>query len=108
MISTCKHCEKTYWRFRGDHPPSGYCSIPHFEAGPAKKQKAEPPPAKPDAVLFQYRAHRISVHRDRSFLQDYECEECEKLQAIYADSMNYWLDHPLHYGGAEKKENTIL
>lgn len=106
-IPTCRHCKKTYWRYRSDHPPAGYCQVRCAEAGPAKKQKGEPPPAKPDAVLFEYRAHRISAHRDRHFLQDYECEECERLQGVYAESMNYWLDHPVWSAAVEKAGSGV-
>jgi hypothetical protein len=100
-ISTCKHCKGAFWRYRSDHPPKGYCSVPHAELGPAKKV-LNPPPLKPDAVLFEYRAHRISIHRDQFYLQDYDCEECERIWGVYIESMSFWLDHPLNYGGTEK------
>ena len=106
MIATCRHCLCGYWRYRRDHPPSGYCSIPHAELGPHKKQGA-PKPDKPDICLFNFRAHRISVHRDRSFLQDYECPECETLQGLYVESMSYWIDHPLNVGEPERPDCSI-
>ena len=101
-IPTCRHCKRTYWRYRSGHPPAGYCSLPHAEAGPAKKQKGDPPPRKPDAVLFEYRAHRISIHRDRHFLQDWECETCETFQEEYAMSLNFHIDHPFNVVQPEK------
>ena len=103
-IAECRHCKTTYWRFRRDHPPSGYCSLPHAELGPAKKKPMEPAPPKPDIVLFEYRSHRITEHRDRYFIQDHKCEECDRLEAIYADSMGYWIDHPLVVGAKEKEK----
>ena len=105
-ISDCRHCKRPYWRYRRDFPPAGYCSLPHSELGPAKK-KHELPPRKPDAVLFEYRAHRISEHRDRHFLQDYECDECERMQGEYAESMNYWIDHPVWSGGSAPVKSGI-
>lgn len=91
-----------YWKYRRDHPPAGYCSLPHAELGPAKKV-LNPPPAKPDVVLFEYRAHRISIHRDRYFLQDYDCSECERIQGVYLESMAFWIDHPMWSGGESRK-----
>ncbi len=95
-ISECRHCHTAYWRYRKDHPPRGYCSTPHADAGPAKKR--EPKPPKPDVALFEYRAHRITEHRDPHYLQWYDCRECERMEQIYSDSMAYWIDHPMNTG----------
>ena len=52
--------------------------------------------------LFEYRAHRISIHRDRHFLQDWECETCETFQEEYAMSLNFHIDHPFNVVQPEK------
>jgi hypothetical protein len=75
-------------------PPRGYCSVHHFELGPAKRQSVKPP--KPDVALFHYRAHRITEHRDHHFLQFHDCAECDRLEQIYSDALGYWMDHPMN------------
>lgn len=92
-IADCRHCKRSYWRFRKEFPPAGYCCDLHAELGPAKKPPAPKPP-KPDAALFDLRAHRITIHRDRFFLQWYKCDECDRLEAVYSEAMAYWIDHP--------------
>jgi hypothetical protein len=94
MIGTCRHCHQYYWRYRRDHPPKGFCSLPHFEAGP-KKATSSPAPLKPDVLISEWRSHRIADHGDSHFLQDFECDTCDYYEDRYAESLGYWLEHPV-------------
>lgn len=105
-IPTCRHCKRTYWRYRSDFPPAGYCSLPHAELGPAKRERGAPKPLKPNIVLDRFRFHRIAAHGDRFFLQDYDdCADCDSFRALYVESMAYWMDHPL-WEGMPQRSNS--
>ncbi len=89
-VQNCAHCKSPYWRFRGDHPPKGVCSIPCYDARKAGKQSQAPP--LPENVLRAMMAHRSAVHQTTSVLDWFECETCEKLEADYAEAIEWHVD----------------
>jgi hypothetical protein len=94
-VVKCIHCPEYYWSFRGDHPPKGYCSIKCFEERRRQKAKTGPPDAPQDVLMRMYR-HRLEAHESTSILADFDCRECEALEAGYADSLSW------HQAAAEK------
>ena len=87
-VSDCSHCGNPYWRFRRDHPPSGYCSVTCFEARRSGKKKPEPPALPQDVLMLMYR-HRLQIHNSTSILADFDCEECERMEGVYAESLSW-------------------
>ena len=88
MIANCRTCKKSYWRFwpNTEPPPGGYCSILCYES---RGSRQEDPPESPATVLqFMYR-HRSITHQTTSILAWFDCEECERLECLYADSLDY-------------------
>jgi hypothetical protein len=89
MIGVCRACKSTYWRYRKDHPPSGYCSVPCHDG-------ATTPPAPPDPhiVLALLRSHMRGTHQTNSLLIWPDCACCEALQARYAEALNGYVAEP--------------
>lgn len=89
MIANCQSCHRPFWRYRRDYPPKGFCSLPCFAVG-RKSGPPEAPPIRPEAVLFNMRAHRRSDHGTTSILGWFpDCPLCEELETDYAASLEY-------------------
>jgi hypothetical protein len=91
MIRMCRHCQKHYWRYRRDHPPAFFCSVPCADAGPST---GEPAPPAPSAALATLRQHLRIMHSIAS--SDYglsECGRCEELEEQYAISLQWHAQH---------------
>ena len=89
-IQLCSHCKLPYWRFRGDHPPRGVCSVLCNDA--RKAGEATPTPRLPSEILWEIREHRRDIHQCTDILVWFECETCEELEARYGDSLEYHYD----------------
>lgn len=87
-ITACRSCKAMYWRFRKDHPPSGFCST---ACAQAKRVKDADPPV-PSEVLWQMRTHRLDIHKSTSILEWFECETCSDLEKLYAKSLQFHYD----------------
>lgn len=96
MIATCQHCHADYWRYRRDHPPPGYCTVPHYYAGPARERKPKPP--RPEWIHGAIREHERAEHRspqaapwapEQPEIKWWECEICLELDALLAESLAY-------------------
>ncbi len=86
-ISTCHHCTRSYWRFRKDHPPRGYCSNEcHDDHAAGKGPEREPPPEK---IKWQMQAHRAGIHGSPSLVPWYDCLRCEELEEQFAASVEW-------------------
>jgi hypothetical protein len=85
MIATCRHCHGVFWRYRKDHPPAGFCSVPHAELGPTKRPEAIP--LHPSDVVLLMRQHRRLEHGSDSLLTQFDCERCEQIEELYAESL---------------------
>lgn len=83
MISTCSHCRVPYWRYRGDFPPKGYCSLVCHDAR-GRREKPVERPETVAAVLDEVRRHRLEVHGTHDALTWFDCPMCELLEARYA------------------------
>jgi hypothetical protein len=46
-------------------------------------------------VLTKIYAHRRQMHGTSSILAWFGCQECERLEALYAESINWRMEHPL-------------
>jgi hypothetical protein len=87
VIAQCKYCRAPFWRYRRDHPPAGFCSLPcHDER---RKPKLEPPPPEPHVVIRRMREHNRLIHNVDSPLLEWDCASCRKLEAEYAASIDY-------------------
>ncbi len=84
-IALCSNCKVTYWRFRGDHPPSGFCSV---LCHAIKKKKSQAPPS-PQAVLNVMMRHRLTEHHSTSVLEWFDCTECDQLEKSYSESLEW-------------------
>lgn len=82
----CPACGTRYWRYRGDYPPRGYCSVKCWWER-RRKQTKPPAPEKPEAVIESFREHRIEVHQTRDLTAWFDCETCERFEERYAVSM---------------------
>jgi hypothetical protein len=84
MIRRCRNCDRFYWRWRRDHPPPRYCSIPcadHIEPAADTKES-------PHAVLLMMHAHRLRAHRTASVIDWFDdCETCARLEGRYAEAL---------------------
>lgn len=90
MICTCVQCGSPFWRYNRAHPPAGVCSLPCHDSCLAGEKPASPPPATPATALLHIYAHRRAEHGGAPILVEFEdCEECERLEASYADSLNW-------------------
>jgi len=90
MIATCRSCHQAFWRYRRDHPPSGFCSLSCHAAGPTKPKRDDVLPPKPDVVLANMVRHRLYFHFTTSLLGWYaDCATCEELETDYAASLEY-------------------
>lgn len=82
----CPTCKQSYWRYRGDWPPRGYCSEACYEG--RTKRKAKPtPPETSASVLESFREHRISAHQCVDVITWFDCEVCDRFEERYAVSM---------------------
>lgn len=87
MIALCKHSHNPFWRYRRDHPPKGFCSLPcHDEHG---KPKEEPIPPEPHVIVRRMREHNRLIHNVDSALLEWHCPACERLEAEYAASIEH-------------------
>ena len=91
MIVTCRHCHRSFWRYRRDWPPPFSCSISCWHAQAGKVIEAEPP-LPPQDVLAAMKAHRWLRHGAISILAHIDCPYCEALEQQYAESLRYHLD----------------
>lgn len=88
-ISNCKRCGSSFWRYRRDWPPKGFCSLPCSLA------KGEPTPAEtPAQILAKWRGHRTAAHGDSHFIQFHNCDTCEWFEEKYSESLGYYMEHP--------------
>lgn len=85
-VQRCSSCDTPYWRYRGDFPPKGYCSGTCYEARKSRKTSAPEPP---EAALKMLMAHLLTVHGCTSVLQWFDCPECDRLEAMYANALDY-------------------
>ena len=93
LIRRCLHCQRFYWRYRRDHPPRFFCSIPCQEM--RGQAKALVLPRTPRALLAEIHHHRRLFHGTDSILPAFEdCERCEELQGLYSESLGWYLEHP--------------
>lgn len=81
----CGTCHKHYWRFRGDFPPAGYCSVKCHDD--RRKRKIKKAYEKASEVLDAYRDHRIQAHQTRDIVTWFDCDVCERFEERYAVSM---------------------
>jgi len=87
-VVLCRCCKNHYWRYRRDHPPAGYCSVPHAELG--MKRKPGIAPRTPESIMREMRRHRIEIHGDPDPLEWWEdCAICDELEGAYAESLSY-------------------
>ena len=89
MIGKCRHCAGLYWRFRKDHPPPGFCSLPHAEQHAEQKPKPAVVPDEPATVMKRLRDHNRLFHNADSSMLAWNCKGCERLQEEYAESLRY-------------------
>lgn len=83
MIPSCRNCGKRYWRYRREFPPSGFCSLPCFEA--SRVRKGPPPVMNASDALTEIRLHRSKIHNTRDLVRWWEgCQECDRLEERYA------------------------
>jgi hypothetical protein len=95
-IVQCTHCPRYYWSFRSDFPPKGYCSQKCYDERRRAGAKLPPPEAPQNILMAMYR-HRLDTHESTSILADFECEECERLEGSYAESLSW------HQAAAERE-----
>jgi hypothetical protein len=84
MIRKCPRCKRWYWRWRPDHPPRRYCSVPcHEHTKPAAETKESP-----HTVLLMMHAHRLRAHATASVIDWFDdCETCARLEGRYAEAL---------------------
>lgn len=80
-------CKLPYWRYRKDHPPSGYCSVPCHDHH--RESKASHAAENPQVVLLRMMEHRRIKHNTDSVLTWFDCEECEILEGRYSQSLEW-------------------
>lgn len=88
MITQCQNpdCKRFFWRWRKDHPPKGHCSVSCYEDHRPKKSLR---PDKPANILHSMYRHRADVHLSTSILAWFDCAECERLEGIYRESLDW-------------------
>jgi len=86
-VARCSNseCKRYYWRYRGDAPPRGYCSVKCFETRRKRRQKLRYETSA--QVLEAFRDHRIQAHGTRDIVQWFDCDLCERFEERYAASM---------------------
>jgi hypothetical protein len=89
LIGKCRHCDASYWRFRKDHPPSGFCSLPCSERHAGQKPKQDVAPDTPDLVMRRLKDHNRLFHNAESSMIAWNCKACDRLQEEYAESLTY-------------------
>ena len=89
-IQLCSHCKSPYWRFRGDHPPKGFCQVSCRDEKLAGKKRSIPP--LPENALRSIMEHRRERHQCTDILMWFECIECEALEKVYAEAIEYHYD----------------
>jgi len=89
-IQLCSHCKSPYWRFRGDHPPKGFCQVSCRDEKLAGKKQPIPP--LPENALRSIMEHRRERHQCTDILMWFECVECEALEKVYAEAIEYHYD----------------
>lgn len=90
-VQLCSQCKSPYWRFRGDHPPKGVCSVPCNDARKAGKRSDVPD--LPSNILSMMYEHRRDVHKSTSILDFFDgCSRCEELEEAYSDALEYHYD----------------
>jgi hypothetical protein len=95
MIAECRHYHRPYWRYRADHPPAGFCSVPHRAKGATRKSIAPPrAPAELIRIMREHRALRhwepnASRHREANASSWPDCETCDQMEAEYAAALSY-------------------
>jgi hypothetical protein len=87
-VQLCSQCKSPYWRFRGDHPPKGVCSIPCHEERKAGRKPGNAPPL-PENALRAMVEHRSIMHGSPDVLPWYECERCDELEAAYSEAIEW-------------------
>jgi hypothetical protein len=105
MIASCRHCHQDYWRYRTDHPPSGFCSWPCKEMGASGKKTA---PRKTGEIRDELRLHRREEHGNPSGLNWYECNRCDELEEEYAQALAYSAILTAAIEGPPRKEQHAL
>lgn len=90
-VQVCAQCKTPYWRFRGDHPPKGVCSLPCHEDRKAGRKAGNTPPL-PENALRKIVEHRTLMHGSPDILAWYGCERCEELEASYSESIQWHVD----------------
>lgn len=90
MIARCNHCQTLFWRYRRDHPPKGFCSIPcHDLAQEKARDREDTRPPEPHVVIRRMREHNRLIHNIDSPLLQWDCEGCRRLEAEYAASIEF-------------------
>jgi hypothetical protein len=90
MITTCLNCDHTYWRYRRDHPPTHFCSVPCKEAFLAEREAragSSESPGIPAAIVQLIYSHRRIIHQTDSILVYFDCAECDRLEELYGKSL---------------------
>lgn len=90
MICTCEVCRQAFWRYRRDFPPRGVCSLSCFHD--RQNGHGEESLELPHIVWRRLRQHMSMWHNSTSILIWPDCEECEAIQARYAESLNFHFD----------------
>lgn len=80
----CRTCHLPYWRYRGDFPPRGFCSVGCFQTRKRKEVKASP--EKPAEVMEAFRDHRLLAHETKDLTTWFDCEVCERFEERYSVS----------------------
>lgn len=88
-VSTCKHgdCKRPYWRYSRTWPPVGFCSLECKEAH-AKRHPPYEPERIPRIFVSLIRDHLETAHGTTDINAWFECGECERLAARYAESLS--------------------
>jgi len=75
-VQICRHCALPYWRYRGDHPPKGFCSTPHRDQHTEQRRP-------------KIKDHNRLIHDADSSMIAWDCKACERLQTEYAESLTF-------------------
>lgn len=83
-VVACGHCRMWYWRYNGQHPPSGYCSLLCYES---RKRKASTPLFSAPYYRAKIQEHRREFHGTDDVLAWFDCPGCERIEAEYQRSL---------------------
>jgi hypothetical protein len=86
-LCTNSECKRAYVRFRRDHPPAGFCSVGCKEAH-AKRHPRYDPERIPAFFVSLIRDHLEKAHHTSDVNAWFDCAECDRIQAAYAESLN--------------------